>query len=105
MKLTVMRSILGVLFLAMANPILAAETHLAPTVKLDQAIHFLAADGSDVLVRPGTYEVEAAEEWLRLVPGERRNALLLEAHQTQHDDLQTAFLNQPPSLFVLLVIG
>ena len=86
MKLILMRSILGVLFLVMANPLLAAETHLAPTVKLDQAINFLAADGSDVLVRPGTYKVEAAEEWLRLVPGERRDALLLEAHQTQYDE-------------------
>ncbi len=56
------------------------------TLTLDQALHFLAADGSDVLVQPDTYQLEVAEEWLRLVPGKRRDALLLEAHQTQHDE-------------------
>jgi hypothetical protein len=70
----------------MANPIFAAETSLAPTVTLDKAIHFLGADGGDVLVQPGTYQLEIAEEWLRLVPGERKDALLLEAIRTQHDE-------------------
>jgi hypothetical protein len=57
------------------------------TITLEQAVHFNAADGSNILIQPGTYIVEAAEEWLRLVPGERRDALLLEAHQTQHDEI------------------
>jgi len=58
---------------------------------LDQAVHFLAADGGDVLVQPGTYQLEVAEEWLRLVPSERKDALLLEAMRTQHDeDLKAA---------------
>ena len=66
---------------------LAIGTTFADTaITLEQAVHFTTADGSDVLVQPGTYEVEAAEEWLRLVPGKRRDALLLEAHQTQHDE-------------------
>jgi hypothetical protein len=55
-------------------------------VKFDKAIHFFAADGSDVVVAPGTYQVEAAEEWLRLIPGERRDALLLDAQSTQHEE-------------------
>lgn len=86
MKYIFIRSILSLFFLAMVNPLYATETSTAPLVNFETAIHFLATDGSDVLVRPGTYEVEAAEEWLRLVPGERRDALLLEAHQTQHDE-------------------
>lgn len=60
------------------------------TLTLDQAVHFLAVDGSDVLVPPGTYQLEVAEEWLRLVPGERKDALLLEAMRTQHDEDLTA---------------
>jgi hypothetical protein len=53
---------------------------------LDQAIHFLSTDGSDVLIQPGTYIVEAAEEWLRVIPGERREAWLLEAILTKHEE-------------------
>jgi len=56
------------------------------TLTLDRAVHFLAADGSDMLVQPGTYQLEEADEWLRLIPGERRDALLLEAMRTRHDE-------------------
>jgi hypothetical protein len=82
MKRIFIRSILGLLFLVMASPIFAADTRPGATVTLDQAIHFLAADGSDVLVQPGTYQLEVADAWLRLVPGERRDAVLLEAGPT-----------------------
>ncbi|MGD9850888.1 MAG: DUF6345 domain-containing protein [Nitrospirales bacterium] len=54
-------------------------SHASTTVTLEQAVHFLNAEGSDVLVQPGTYELEATEQWLRLIPGERRDALLLDA--------------------------
>ena len=54
------------------------------TIELDTPVHFLAADGSDVTVPPGTYDVEAAEEWVRFVPGERRDAVLIEADQRTH---------------------
>ena len=58
---------------------------LSPTsIILENAVHFLDADGSDVTVSPGTYEVESAEEWVRLVPGERRDALLIEADRQTH---------------------
>ena len=54
------------------------------TIELDAPVHFLAADGSDVTVSPGTYEVESAEEWIRLIPGERRDAVLIEADRQTH---------------------
>ena len=86
MRKIFIRAIIGIIFLAIVNPIFAAETSSPPTVKFDKAIHFFATDGSDVVVVPGTYQVEAAEEWLRLIPGERRDALLLDAQSTQHEE-------------------
>jgi hypothetical protein len=56
------------------------------TITLDQAVHFLGTDGSDVVADPGEYSVEAAQEWLRLIPGtERRDALLIEAQKGTHE--------------------
>ena len=55
------------------------------TIALERASHFLTTDGSNILIPPGTYTIEAAEEWLRLIPGERRDAWLLEAVRTCHD--------------------
>ena len=43
-----------------------------------------------MLVQPGTYQLEVTEEWLRLVPGERRDALLLVAHQLKHKEVLRA---------------
>ena len=61
------------------------------TIELDTPVYFLAPDGSNVLIQPGTYIVEAAEEWLRVIPGKRRDALLLKAMRTQHnEDLRSA---------------
>ena len=61
------------------------------TLTLDKAVHFIATDGNEVFLQPGTYIIEAAEEWLRLIPGERRNTLLLQARRTQHhENLETA---------------
>jgi len=74
------------IFLAVTSPTLASEETTGTTVTLEQAGHFLSSDGSDVLIQPGTYIVEAAEEWLRLIPGERRDALLLDAQSTQHEE-------------------
>ena len=61
-----------------------ASSFSSATISVEEAAHFLALDGSDVVVEPGTYQLEVAEEWLRLVPGERRNAVLLEANIIQH---------------------
>ncbi len=54
------------------------------TIQLESSVHFLTADGSDIEVPPGTYTVESAEKWVRLVPGERRDALLIEADHRTH---------------------
>ena len=64
----------------------ASPTDETTTITLEDSVHFLAPDGSDLLVEPGTYSVEAAEEWIRLIPGkERHDALLLEAKKQTHD--------------------
>ena len=55
------------------------------TIQIDKPIHFLAPDGSPMVAPIGTYSVEAAEEWIRLVPGERHNAVLVEAKKGKHE--------------------
>jgi len=70
-------------------PILPAQASVpdeTTTITLDQPVHFLGTDGSDVVANPGEYSVEAAQEWLRLIPGtERRDALLIEAQKGTHE--------------------
>ena len=67
-------------------PALASVPDETTTITLDQAVHFLGTDGSDVVAEPGDYSVETAEEWLRLIPGtERRDALLVEAQKGTHE--------------------
>jgi hypothetical protein len=56
------------------------------TITLEQPVHFIGTDGSEVVANPGEYSVEAAQEWLRLIPGtERRDALLVEAQPGTHE--------------------
>lgn len=55
------------------------------TINIDTPIHFLAPDGSPMVAPSGIYSVEAAEEWLRLVPGERHDAVLIEAKKSTHE--------------------
>ncbi len=51
-------------------------------------VYFTAPDKSALRVEPGTYRVEAAEEWLRLLPGnDRREAILIRAHKRIHEGL------------------
>ena len=79
----------AVLICALLSPVLPAQA-LVPdettTITLDQAVHFIGTDGSDVVADPGDYSVEVAQEWLRLIPGtERRSALLIEAQPGTHE--------------------
>ena len=74
---------LGLLGLVTQSNAELVDSHT--TIESDTPVYFLSPDGSDVLIQPGTYIVEAAEGWLRIIPGERREALLLEALKTQHD--------------------
>ncbi len=90
---TVMRNFTMILTLLITIilPGLKEESHAAliaplPTIELETAMHFLAPDGSDVVIEPGRYQVEAAESWLRLIPGERRDALLLIAQSAMHTE-------------------
>jgi hypothetical protein len=78
-----------VLTVALLSPVLPVHASVpdeTTTITLDQPVHFLGTDGSDVVANPGEYSVEAAEEWLRLIPGTgRRDALLVEAQRETHE--------------------
>jgi hypothetical protein len=78
-----------ILTCALVSPILPARASVpdeTTTITLDQPVHFIGTDGSDVVADPGEYSVEAAQEWLRLIPGtERQNALLVEAQKGTHE--------------------
>ena len=54
------------------------------SITIDRSVHFLAPDGSDVVIGPGEYSVEAAETRIRLIPRERDKGLLIDAHQGRH---------------------
>jgi len=54
-------------------------------IYLENPVHFLGPDGSDLLLEPDIYTVEAAQQWIRLISGERRDAILLEAQQDTHE--------------------
>ena len=63
----------------------AALTDPLTTIELEKPVHFLAPDGSDLRVEAGTYTIEPAEEWIRLMSGERHDALLIEAKKSSHE--------------------
>ena len=60
-----------------------------PVITLERSVHFLTPSDDDVLVETGTYHVEAAEEWLRIIPQgqSRTEGLLLHAEISQLDAL------------------
>lgn len=70
--------------LFLAGSVHAASTDPERTIELHSTVHFLSPDGSNIEISPGLYEVEPAEGWIRLIPGERRNALLIEANRSSH---------------------
>lgn len=59
------------------------------TVDFPAPLHFLTPGGEDVVLPAGTYQVEAAESWLKLIPeGQTRfSAILVEASSGTHDEL------------------
>ncbi|MGV7229236.1 MAG: hypothetical protein ACQ9IQ_11305, partial [Nitrospirales bacterium] len=79
----------AVLICALLSSVLSAQASVpdeTTTITLDQTVHFIGTDGSDAVADPGDYSVEAAQEWLRLIPGtERRDALLIEAQPGTHE--------------------
>ncbi len=64
----------------------AAVPELA-TITLEKPVYFLGTDGSPAIAGAGQYIVEPAEDWIRLIPDERRNALLIEANSTNHEEV------------------
>ena len=67
---------------------IATANSSSPTVSFDQSIHFLAPDGSVVVVPMGAYSVTAAETWLQLIPegGQKREAFLIDAEVSTHHE-------------------
>ncbi len=63
----------------------AALSDPLTTIELETPVHFLAPDGSDLMVDAGTYTIEPAEEWIRLMSGERHDAVLIEAKKGTHE--------------------
>jgi hypothetical protein len=66
----------------------AQAAHASPTLSLEQPVYFLSPDEEPLLINPGTYEIEAAEAWLKLIPhaGGRTEALLLNAQSGTHGE-------------------
>ena len=79
--------LMTLLLLVVAHPVGASETSTTNlNIIFEHSVHFTMADGSDAVIQPGTYQVEAANPWLRLIPGERRDALLLDATSINHKE-------------------
>lgn len=71
----------------------SAEENATPVrsetvIELNREVHFLTPQGEDVTLPAGTYHVETAESWLKLVPkGKVRSAMILiEATQGSHEE-------------------
>ena len=77
-------TVMSLLFLLLGTWTAVADT----TFTLDQPVHFTTAEGSDVVLDTGAYTVEAADEWLRVTPGEGQavDAILLEAQAAVHEE-------------------
>ncbi len=79
--------VLSILCLS-AGSVDASEPSDSLNISLKRTLHFLTVDGSDVLLRPGAYQVMASEDWLKLIPedGGRHDAILLEAKVSRHEE-------------------
>lgn len=83
--------VLSVVFsvgIAIAAVVTAATVASAPTITLEKAVHFTSPSGEDVVIGPGTYEVEAVKEGLRLTPkdGKAEDAKVIQANPTPHPE-------------------
>ena len=79
--------ILTFLIFVVAYPVGASDTNAKNVnLTLERSAHFTMADGSDVVIEPGTYQVEAADPWLRLIPGERQECLIIGGYQNVHHE-------------------
>ena len=58
-------------------------------VIFEQPASFLAPDGSAIEIPLGAYTVEAADVWIQLIQGERKDAVLLKAKPLTHEETIT----------------
>ena len=76
----------------LASSIISIAPALAGTIiTLEQPVHFLNAEGSDIILEAGQYELASADAWLRVTPsdGQAVDALLLEAVTAPHEEAVT----------------
>jgi len=69
----------------------ASSSQAFPEVELEQAVHFNSPHGHDVLIPPGTYQVSAEKDALRLIPDsppEDHTALILVQAITSFHELE-----------------
>ena len=67
----------------------ASSVHASiATIELSKAVHFHTPGGDVVLVKAGTYDLKASENWLQLTPQgkERHQAILLTAQSVTHEE-------------------
>ena len=83
------KSLIVLTFLGVTNVLLVTEGVAGTTITLEEAVHFLSTEGNDVLIHPGTYQVAAAKNGLRLIPENSPDALLLEAQSVNHQEKVT----------------
>jgi len=57
----------------------------AVTIYVPRSVHFQASGGSDLVVEPGEYRLEADGSSLRLVSSERRDSLVIQAETGTHE--------------------
>ena len=80
--------ILGWCLLMGALPIFEQTALASPTISLEEPVHFFSPDEDPVVIEPGTYQVEAADAWLKLIPSGRSpiDAVLIQATRGTHED-------------------
>ncbi|MGB0910064.1 MAG: hypothetical protein ACPGYT_06850 [Nitrospirales bacterium] len=86
-SLRIITPIMMSLCLWLGTPVQTQATIANPLTSIDveTPVHFLAPDGSPLVTESHIFSVEAAEDWIRLVPEERQDALLIEAKKGTHE--------------------
>lgn len=84
-------SVAILLIIGIAGLVTAAAVVSAPTIVIEKAVHFLTPSGEDVVVGPGTYQVEAVKEGIQLTPkgGEAAKAVVVQALTRPHPESLT----------------
>jgi len=77
-----MRTFLGTWCVLLCGMVAIAIPFSSTTITIAQSTHFTASDGADVVVHPGTYEVEGTDNEIRLIPAGDVASIPLSAQQT-----------------------